>query len=92
MKDHGTKRVKRDHRGREKDLSNPGHQGRPRDPPSQADHRKSHPDPNVRMPALPRGGTKGRAEEKTEDPRAKNRRGNRNFKRPLEGRGSGQDC
>jgi len=92
MKNHGTKRVKRDHRGREKDRSNPDRQGRPRDPPGQADHGKLHPDPHVKMPALPGGRTKDRAEEKREGPKAKSRRGNRNFQRPLEGRGGGQDC
>ena len=92
MKDHGTKRVKRDHRGREKDLANPGRQGRPRDPPGPVDRWRIQPDPNVKLPAPPIERTKERAEERREGPKVKNRRGNRNFERALEGRGSGQDC
>jgi len=92
MKNHGTKRVKRDHRGREKGLPSTGQQERTRGPPRPEDHVGPHTGPDHGMPAPPKRGTRGEAAKKTEDPRTKNRRGKQSHKRPLEGRDGGRKC
>ena len=92
MKNHGTKRVKRDHRGREKDLPGTCQQERTRGPPRPEGCGGPHTGPNRGMPTPPRRRTQDKAEEETKGPKTKNRRGKQSHKWPLEGRDSGQDC
>ena len=91
-KSDGTKRIKRDHRGREKDLPSMDRRERTRGPPKPEDHGGPYAGPDPGMPAPPKRGTRGEAEEKTEGPRTKNRRGKQSHKRPLEGRDGGRKC